>query len=1157
MNRIRKTSSLLTAGLVLFVTPLFATATSAADLRPQPLRTMTCGRVLQASDFGACPDDGKDDWRALTRAFATLSEAAADSAEPVKLKIAPGRYEITPRDAESTHCFSLSGLTWFEIDAEGAESLVKDPTKALLSITQCRYGIIRGIRLDYAELPFTQGRIRNIRIEEKTYDFVPDEGFPAPDGANFLQSKTRWGSLFREDGSMLKDAAPNLVQVYSVQRLDDGAFRISTGNNVIRELRENDRLAIIARYNGRSSYRIVDSWQISLIDLVNYAGPAGGFSSAKSMINVLDCAVEKLPGRLISQNADCVHVTPAEFGPWIEGCRFEGQQDDAINIKTELLHIEGHQTPERFVVSGTLQTGDSLRLFAPVEGDMLGWFKVTSVRRLGGSRSEITVTPGYEGALTCGKGKECHMFFNDNRANRGFVIRNNHFRNSRRYAMLIQAVDGEIAGNRMEHTSTAAIVLQNSASWPEGFVPRNVVIRDNVIDHCGFDASFRALGGLAAPVMMATNVCGSRNGAEPARWKGVEGIVFERNTVHAPISAAVFLSGVLDSRFTDNSFHTDRAEAVEVRNCAGLTIADNRIHPAREFRSAGASSTVDLTGRLQPGTDITSVLLDALNALPRRASKLTLPAGRYYITPDLLPERRLAITNHDNGVKRIAFLLEGFHDLVIEGHDTELIFRGYVLPFYVKGSQGVTVRGLSVDWETPFFIQGEVVSSDPDAGHYTLRMYEKGYEWRIEDSRLVFPLSVPAFSSLGESLLFDRETQAPVYRAKDFDLHRKTNDVRVRRNDDGTVTFFERLRRYPEPGTVLTFKGPMGGNRYAPVFHVIDSRDVRIEEVNIYHAPGMGILAERSGDVTLERVRVMLPPGSDRMVSTTADATHFCNCRGRVVIENCRFENMLDDGCNIHGTYAEVTEILAPDRVRVRLGHFQQAGFEFAGVGDEIWFLVAPSRERAATRSVCGVERQDDLHLTLTFATPLPEGLDVGDILENKTWNTEEYIVKNTIFRNHRARNLVIKTPGRVVVRNNLFSSMMAAILVKTDMSFWYESGAVDDVEIADNRFEECVSGGGKFGVITVGNSREKRFPDGIMHRNIRIEGNLIRTFDSNILDAEYVDGLVFRNNRMERTDTWAPISPERPVLLLKHNRNLTIEGNTCNGKEEFTQTIQ
>lgn len=1151
MNMLNKS---LLAGLLCASAVAYGAQSPGAS-RPQPLRWMECRKTLDASAFGAIPDDGKDDWRALTRAFEALAEAAGG--EPVRLKIAPGRYEITPRNDEATHCFSLEGLRWFEIDGQGAKFLVKDPTKALISLSKCQFGIIRGIRLDYAELPFTQGRIRNIRVEEKTYDFIPDEGFPAPDGANFLQSKTRWGSLFREDGSMLKDAAPNLVQVFSVRRLDNGAFRIETGNNVIRQLRENDRLAIIARYNGRSSYRMVDSWQISLIDLVNCAGPAGGFSSAKSMINVLGCSVKKRPGRLISQNADCIHVTPAEFGPWIEGCLFEGQQDDAINIKTELIHIEGHPAPERFVVSGTLQTGDSLRLFAPVEGDMLGWFKVTSVHRLGGPRSEITMTPGYEGALTCGKGKEGHMFFNDNRANRGFVIRNNHFRNSRRYAMLIQAVDGKITGNRMEHTSTAAIVLQNSASWPEGFVPRNVVIRDNVIDHCGFDASFRALGNLTAPVMMATNVCGSRNGAEPAGWKGVEGIVFERNTVHAPISAAVFLSGVSDSRFTDNSFHTDRAEAVEVRNCAGLTIADNRIRPAGEFRSAGESSTVDLTGRLQPETDITATLLEALGSLPKHSAKLVLPAGRYYITPELLPERWMAITNHDNGVKRIAFLLEDFQDLVIEGHDTQLLFSGYVLPFLVKDSRRVVIQGLSIDWTTPFFIQGEVISSDLEAGQYTLRMYEKGYEWRIEDSRIVFPLSVTPFNSLGEGLLFDKESRCPVYRSKDFDMHRKSNDIRVRRNGDGTVTFFERLRSCPEPGTVFTFKGPMGGNRYAPAFHVIGSGDVRIEEVNIYHAPGMGVLAERSENISLERVNVLLPPGSDRMISTTADATHFCNCRGRVSIENCRFENMLDDASNVHGTYAEVVKRLARNRVQVRLGHFQQAGFEFAGEGDEIWFIVAPSRNRSVTGTVQAVETLDELNLVLTFRDPLPEELKAGDILENKSWNTSEYLVHNCVFRNHRARNLVIKTPGRVVVEHNEFASMMPAILIRTDMSFWYESGAVDDVLIAENRFGDCVTGGGRFGVISIANSREERFADEPMHRNIQIENNFFRTFDTNILDAEYVDGLVFRGNRIERSGTYEPISPERAVLILKHNRNMTIKANTCDGKTEFSQEIE
>lgn len=77
------------------------------------------------------------------------------------------------------------------------------------------------------------------------------------------------------------------------------------------------------------------------------------------------------------------------------------------------------------------------------------------------------------------------------------------------------------------------------------------------------------------------------------------------------------------------------------------------------------------------------------------------------------------------------------------------------------------------------------------------------------------------------------------------------------------------------------------------------------------------------------------------------------------------------------------------------------------------------------------------------------------------------------------------------------------------------------------------------------------------MHRNIRIENNFFRTFDTNILDAEYVDGLVFRGNRIERSGTYEPISLERAVLILKHNRNMTIEANTCDGKTEFSQEIE
>ncbi|MGC3978967.1 MAG: hypothetical protein QM751_12520 [Paludibacteraceae bacterium] len=70
----------------------------------------------------------------------------------------------------------------------------------------------------------------------------------------------------------------------------------------------------------------------------------------------------------------------------------------------------------------------------------------------------------------------------------------------------------------------------------------------------------------------------------------------------------------------------------------------------------------------------------------------------------------------------------------------------------------------------------------------------------------------------------------------------------------------------------------------------------------------MGVIAEKTGNISLNKVNICRRPGSNRILSVTADATHFCNCKGKVTIENCLFENMLDDACNMHGTYTKVEQ---------------------------------------------------------------------------------------------------------------------------------------------------------------------------------------------------------------------------------------------------------
>ena len=78
--------------------------------------------------------------------------------------------------------------------------------------------------------------------------------------------------------------------------------------------------------------------------------------------------------------------------------------------------------------------------------------------------------------------------------------------------------------------------------------------------------------------------------------------------------------------------------------------------------------------------------------------------------------------------------------------------------------------------------------------------------------------------------------------------------------------------------------------------------------MDVFHAGGMGLIAEFSSDLTLDDFNVIPPEG--RLVSATSDATHFIGCRGMLAMKDCRFSNQLDDGTNIHGAYHPVIDIL-------------------------------------------------------------------------------------------------------------------------------------------------------------------------------------------------------------------------------------------------------
>jgi hypothetical protein len=176
----------------------------------------------------------------------------------------------------------------------------------------------------------------------------------------------------------------------------------------------------------------------------------------------------------------------------------------------------------------------------------------------------------------------------------------------------------------------------------------------------------------------------------------------------------------------------------------------------------------------------------------------------------------------------------------------------------------------------------------------------------------------------------------------------------------------------------------------------------------------------------------------------------------------------------------------------------------------------------------------------------LPEDLKPGHVIENMSWTPDLYI-SGCVCRNNRARGWLVSTPGSVVIENNRIESSGAGLKISGDANYWFESGAVRDVLIRNNEFGDCCYGAPYWGRAVIDIDPEiadpQKNPD-CFHRNIRIENNRFFTFDTGILFARSVDGLVFSGNTVRRTDSYPPTGRMNEPLTFEACRNVQVHDN-------------
>ncbi|MBI9070234.1 MAG: hypothetical protein JEY94_01465 [Melioribacteraceae bacterium] len=555
---------------------------------------------------------------------------------------------------------------------------------------------------------------------------------------------------------------------------------------------------------------------------------------------------------------------------------------------------------------------------------------------------------------------------------------------------------------------------------------------------------------------------------------------------------------------------------------------------------------------LTEGVDGTQAIIRALDdARQKNASKLIIPKGIYFFSNEKALEKYISISNNDNGLKRMVFSITGFNNFEIDANGSEFIFDGLLIPFVIEQSENITIKGLSIDWKSPLYGQAEVIANNKSKKTFDVKIDDE-FKYEIHKGTLYFK-TARGYHDTGKNLFFYPGKEGTVYNVDSYKLDPwgkwHSDSYEAKELKKGLVRITNRINsNLPEPGWIWVSKGTDElSDRTSPAIRIYKSFGIDLLNVTIYHSGAMGVIGEKSGDVTIENMKVIASPNTSRAVSTTADATHFVNCKGTIRVKNSYFANMLDDAINVHGIYTKIVDIIDEHTIGVKQIHVEQHGFDFAEAGDTIVVADNKTLLPVDTLVVKKYKWYNEEYQKITVSQPINKNVKVNFGVENASWSAGLEFVSSTVEKN-RARGILFSTRGKVFVDGNTFSNMMAGISISGDNNYWFESGPSESVTISNNKFINCTTGGKGNSVIMIAPIiTHPQLSDGYYLREINIMNNLFEAYDKQILFALSVERLNFMNNTIIHSNKFTALYPAKSTFEINSCRNINIENNNLN----------
>ena len=545
--------------------------------------------------------------------------------------------------------------------------------------------------------------------------------------------------------------------------------------------------------------------------------------------------------------------------------------------------------------------------------------------------------------------------------------------------------------------------------------------------------------------------------------------------------------------------------------------------------------------------DATPAILKALDACYESgASRLIIPKGTYHFYPDYALEEYLTLTGASNGLRRIAFPLINFEDLIIDGSGSTFIIHGMMLPFEVQECNNISIRNINIRFVSSVWGEGTVTEVNKDGRFFTVetdrgdRLEAVNGALSLKNEGENLPVKIMGWlrSGASGSCSFSRSSLA------------RSGVKSVKPLSHGNFWIELTGNRLPRKGWKLIWESDSERleGKISPAFHLSGSDGVRLSNLSIAHAPGKIIVAEQSGNVMLDRLNVLPDSLADRKLSVLTNGVHFIGCQKKIVISNCKFSGMLGDAVSVSGPTLKIIKRISSNVVGVRQVNEKQWGSQFAQVGDTIRFIDKKKSSVCCERVITRIRDLNEQYQELWFDRPLPETVEEGNLLTNISRQPE------VVLRGNRLNNIVgnginLQTSGKIMVEGNLIRSGKHGINLGGEFSSAFQPIMLDQVFIKNNTFRRCGTGKTNDALIMIGPVISDSPADTTyFHKDVAIEGNTFYNEGTSILDAVATSGLVVRQNTVFNP---ASAKMTNPLIRLQRCKKVGIVRNRYMNKLE------